>query len=175
MGRQINPAPSPWVVEHAPRIAADGRVLDLACGSGRHAVWLAQQGFGVDAVDRDPAALAGMAEIAHIHVLLADLETGSWPYPDRRFDGIVVSRYLHRPLLPKLHEALNPGGVLIYETFMAGNERYGKPGNPDFLLQPDELMTVYSPWLKVVAFAQGEEPLPRPAVMQRICAIKEPS
>lgn len=173
MEQQITLAPSLWVVKHAPRIAPGGRVLDLACGSGRHAIWLAQQGFSVDAVDRDAAALSGMAGMANIRVLLADLEAGAWPYPDQRFDGIVVSRYLHRPLLPRLHESLNPGGVLIYETFMVGNERFGKPSNPDFLLQPDELMTVFSPWLNIVAFTQGEEQLPKPAVMQRICAIKE--
>jgi SAM-dependent methyltransferase len=171
--QQIAPAPSPWVVKHAPRIAPGGCVLDLACGGGRHAIWLAQQGFSVDAVDRDGAALSVMAGMANIRVLLADLEANVWPYPDQRFDGIVVSRYLHRPLLPRLHESLNPGGVLIYETFMVGNERFGKPSNPDFLLQPDELMTMFSPWLKIVAFSQGEEQLPKPAVMQRICAIKE--
>lgn len=127
----------------------------------------------VDAVDRDAAALAVMAKMSNIHTLCADLEDGLWPYPTQCFDGIVVSRYLYRPLLPMLHEALADGGVLIYETFMAGNERFGKPSNPDFLLQPDELMTSFAPWLNIVAFNQGEEKFPRPAVMQRICAIKE--
>lgn len=166
-------APSPWVVAHAARIAPGGRVLDLACGNGRHALWLAQRGLSLEGVDRDPAALAALSAVKNIRTLCADLEAGPWPYPGQRFDGIVVSHYLHRPLLPLLHEFLAPGGVLIYETFMAGNERYGKPSNPDFLLQPDELMTVYGPWLDIVAFEQGEENLPRPAVMQRICASKE--
>ena len=166
---------SPWVRTHAPRIKPGGSVLDLACGGGRHALWLANQGWVVDAVDRDGAALHGMAEMAHIRSLCADLEAGPWPYSGRQFDGIVVSRYLHRPLLGKLHESLAPGGVLIYETFMAGNERHGKPSNPDFLLRPDELLTEFAPWLTVIAFEQGEQSLPTPAVMQRICAIKEPS
>jgi len=166
--------PSPWVVQHGPRIASGGLVLDLACGSGRHAVWLAQQGYRVEAVDRDEAALSGMAGMPNIHLQLADLEAGPWPYAGQRFDGIVVSRYLHRPLLPRLAESLSPGGVLIYETFMVGNERYGKPGNPQFLLQADELLSTFAPVLTVVAFAQGEEFVPKPAVMQRICAIYNP-
>lgn len=165
-------APSPWVVKHASLITTGGRVLDLACGSGRHAIWLARQGFQVEAVDRDAAALAAMAGFSHIHALIADLEADPWPYPDQGFDGIVVSRYLHRPLLPQLAAALTPGGVLIYETFMIGNERHGKPNNPDFLLQPDELITTYAPLLKIVAFEQGEQLVPKPAVMQRICAIR---
>lgn len=165
-------APSPWVVKHAPLIAPGGRVLDLACGSGRHAVWLARQGFQVEAVDRDVAALSAMAGVAQIHVLAADLEAGPWPYPNQGFDSIVVSRHLHRPLLPQLATALAPGGVLIYETFMVGNERHGKPSNPDFLLQPDELLTTYAPLLQIVAFEQGEQLVPKPAVMQRICAIR---
>lgn len=173
--KNISPGmPSPWVVRYGARIAPGGHVLDLACGSGRHARRLAQLGYLVEAVDRDENALAGMTGISNIHLTTADLETGAWPYPDSSFDGIVVSRYLHRPLLPKLVKSLKPGGVLIYETFMIGNERYGKPCNPDFLLQPDELLTTFSPWLEVLAFEQGEERTPKPAVMQRICAIKLP-
>jgi SAM-dependent methyltransferase len=165
-------APSLWVVRHSTRIAPGGQVLDLACGSGRHAIWLAQQGYHVEAVDRDSTLLSNMMEIANIHLTTTDLEAGTWPYAAQQFDGIIVSRYLHRPLFPHIAEALKPGGVLIYETFMQGNERYGKPSNPDFLLQPDELHNVFSPWLTELAFEQGEEPSPKPAVMQRICAVK---
>lgn len=173
MSSPISPAPSPWLVKHAPLIAIGGRVLDLACGSGRHARWLAQQGFAVDAVDRDKAALSAMVGIANIRLLNADLESAPWPYPGALFDGIVVSCYLHRPLLHKLYESLAPGGVLIYETFMVGNERHGKPSNPSFLLLPDELLETYTPLLEMVAFEQGEELLPKPVVMQRICAIRQ--
>lgn len=167
--------PSPWVVKHAPLIPAGGLVLDLACGKGRHAVWLAQHGYQVEAVDLDAAALAGMAGLANIQLKVADVESASWPYAGQFFDGIVVSRYLHRPLLPVLAECLNHGGVLIYETFMVGNERHGRPSKPDFLLLPGELLSAYSTRLSVVAFEQGQELAPKPAVMQRICAIYNPS
>lgn len=165
--------PSAWIGRHTPLIAPGGHVLDLACGGGRHAVWLAQQGYQVEAVDRDATALSAMTRIPGIHLTAADLESGPWPYVGRRFDSIVVSRYLHRPLLPMLAESLAPGGVLIYETFMVGNEQYGKPSNPDFLLREDELMEAYTPRLTIVAFEQGFVETPKPAMMQRICALKE--
>lgn len=164
--------PSPWIVKHAPLIAKEGRVLDLACGNGRHAICLAKQGYRVDAIDRDAQALSSMLGVDNINASIADFEAGGWPDSERRYDGLIVSRYLYRPLLLTLAEMLNPGGVLIYETFMMGNEHYGKPSNPDFLLQPDELLEVYSPALTIVAFEQGEQKTPRPAVMQRICAVK---
>lgn len=165
--------PSPWITEHATLISAGGRVLDLACGSGRHSIWLAQQGYQVDAIDRDASALAGMSHINNIHVHIADLEADEVYTFNHHYDGIIVSRYLYRPLLNTLALILNPKGVLIYETFMLGNERYGKPSSPNFLLQPDELLDAYSPVLRIVAFEQGEVMQPRPAVMQRICAIKQ--
>lgn len=163
--------PSQWVVEHAPLVRKGGRVLDLACGSGRHAIWLAGQGYQVDAVDRDAQAVVAIQAMPNISVSITDIETGDWPETDQRYDGIVVSRYLFRPLLKTLAGMLNPDGVLIYETFMLGNERYGRPSNPDYLLQPDELNLVYAPLLKIYAFEQGKVDDPVPAVMQRICAI----
>jgi len=164
--------PSPWIVKYVPLIPKNGRVLDLACGNGRHAIWLAKQGYQVDALDRDAKALANMAGIENINISIADLETGSWSGSGQRYDGIIVSRYLYRPLLSQLAKMLKPDGILIYETFMAGNERYGKPSNPDFLLLPNELLEIYSPLLSIIAFEQGEVKTPRPAVMQRICAKK---
>lgn len=164
--------PSSWMVKYAPLIANGGRVLDLACGRGRHAIWLAQLGYQVDALDRDTATVSGMIGINNINVHVADIEANDAYLCGQQYDGIIVSRYLYRPLLSTLAEILNPDGVLIYETFMTGNERYGKPSNPDFLLLPDELLETYSPLLKIIAFEQGEETEPRPAVMQRICAIK---
>lgn len=162
------------MVKYVPLVANTGRVLDLACGSGRHAIWLAQQGYQVDAIDRDAQAVSGMTGMDNIKVDIVDLEVNNWPHVEQRYDGIIVSRYLYRPLLHTLAEILKPGGVLIYETFMVGNERYGKPSNPDFLLLPDELLDTYSPLLNIIAFEQGEETLPKPAVMQRICATKNP-
>ena len=165
-------APSDWVVKYTPLITSGGRVLDLACGYGRHAIWLAAQGFQVDAVDCNTQALAGMHGITNINVIVADIERGEWPAAEQKYDAIIVSRYLYRPILSMLAEMLNINGVLIYETFMVGNERYGKPSNPDYLLLPDELHILYAPLLKIHAFEQGEVKGTSPAVMQRIFAVK---
>lgn len=164
--------PSDWVVKHTPLIGSGGRVLDLACGYGRHAIWLAAQGYQVDAVDCNAQALAGMHEITNINVIAADIECGEWPVAEQKYDAIIVSRYLCRPILRMLAQMLNVNGVLIYETFMIGNERFGKPSNPDYLLLQDELYSVYAPLLKIHAFEQGEVKGTVPAMMQRICAVK---
>lgn len=147
-------------------------MLDLACGSGRHSRYLAGLGYRVEALDRDESALAGLAGVPGIATRHADVEEGPWPYHSRWFDGIVVTNYLHRPLLPLLINALGEGGVLIYETFMIGNERYGKPSNPHFLLRPGELLEVVRRRLHVVAFEEGEVDAPKPAVVQRLCATR---
>ena len=164
--------PSTWVTRFAPLIAAGGEVLDLACGSGRHARWLVSRGFRVEAADRDAVALELLAGVPHLKVREVDLENGPWPYARQHFDGIVVTNYLFRPRLPLLLTALNPGGVLIYETFMVGNERFGKPSSPAFLLQPGELLERLRGEWTVVAFEQGEVAAPRPAVVQRVCALR---
>lgn len=178
----MNPAPHPhphevslWVRRFAPLIASGGAVLDLACGNGRHARFLEAGGWRVEAVDRDAGALAALADTPGIARRQADLEGGTWPYGGVRFDGIVVTNYLHRPLFPLLVDALAEGGVLIYETFMLGNERFGRPANPDFLLRPGELMEAFGGLLSVVAFEQGEIVAPKPAVVQRLCAANLPS
>jgi SAM-dependent methyltransferase len=157
---------SEWVLRWAPLVER-GPVLDVACGRGRHAVLLAERGFEVFAVDREPQVLP-----PSVHFVKADLENGSpWPFAGRKFAAIVVTNYLHRPLLPILGESVDEGGVLIYETFMAGNERYGKPSNPDFLLRPGELLQAFAT-LTLVAFEQGRLERPKAAVVQRICAIR---
>ncbi|WP_454731250.1 MULTISPECIES: class I SAM-dependent methyltransferase [Cupriavidus] len=164
--------PSPWVLRWAHLARAGGRVLDLACGSGRHAAWFAARGHAVLGVDRDGAALAALP--AGIETLQADLEQGAWPLAGRApFDAIVVTNYLHRPLWPHLIAALAPGGVLIYETFAAGNETVGKPSNPDFLLRPGELLDAVRGGLRVVAYEDGVLEVPRTAFVQRLCAVRE--
>ena len=164
--------PSSWVQRFAGLIRDGGEVLDMACGTGRHARLLAGLGFRVEAVDRDAEALAALAGIAKVSTRQADLEGGPWPYARRGFDGIVVAHYLHRPLFPLIIDALGEGGVLIYETFMLGNERFGRPSNPDFLLRPNELFEAFGTRLQIVAFEQGEVAQPKPAVMQRLCAVR---
>ncbi len=164
--------PSPWVARWAKLIRPAGEVLDLACGYGRHARFLAARGHTVLAVDRDEAALATLARVAGVQTVRADLEGEPWPFAPGRFDAVVVTNYLHRPLLPQLVTALRRGGVLIYETFMAGNERFGKPSNPHFLLRPNELFDSVAAELRVVAFEQGSVSEPKPAVVQRLCAVR---
>ena len=161
--------PSPWVCRWAPLFPPGAKVLDLACGEGRHARYLAAMGLRVEAVDRDPEALAALAGQG-IATLRADLENAPWPYAGHSFEGIVVCNYLWRPLFPRILEALAPRGLLIYETFMVGNERYGRPSNPDFLLKPYELPELVRGRLQVIAFEQGRVDLPKPAVIQRLCA-----
>lgn len=162
--------PSAWVRRFAPLVPDRGAVLDLACGYGRHARFLEAGGWRVTAVDRDAGALAGLGP--GIEAFQADLETGAWPLAGRRFEGIVVANYLHRPLFPRLVEALAEGGVLIYETFMLGNERFGRPSNSAFLLRPNELLEAFGGALQVVAFEQGEVAQPGPAMVQRLCAVR---
>ncbi len=158
-------APSEWVARWAPLITR-GPVLDVACGGGRHAKLFAERGLDVVAVDREPQSIPGARFVQ------ADLENGSpWPFPGERFGGIVVANYLHRPLFPILSRALDGGGVLIYETFMRGNERYGRPSNPEFLLRPGELLEAFRE-LQVLAFEQGVTIRPKPAAIQRLCALK---
>lgn len=164
--------PSAWVCRWAHLIAAGGRVLDVACGRGRHLRYLRGLGFSVVGVDRDEAALVALSGIDGVEVHAADIEAGPWPFAPEGFDAVVVANYLHRPLFPRLIEALRPGAVLIYETFALGNERYGRPGNPDFLLRPNELLERAEP-LTVVAFEQGFIAAPKPAVIQRICAVRD--
>ncbi|MFN3984178.1 MAG: class I SAM-dependent methyltransferase [Rhodocyclaceae bacterium] len=163
--------PSPWVVRFEPLFSRGAEVLDLACGGGRHALWLAARGHRVTAVDRDAAALRSLSGIDGVRTQQADLEQADWPLTGRRFDAVVVTNYLFRPHLASLWACVAPGGMLIYETFMCGNERFGKPSNPDFLLQPGELLDWLDKRATVVAFEQGEIAWPKPAAVQRVCAV----
>jgi SAM-dependent methyltransferase len=165
-------APSAWVRRFAPLIAPGGAVLDLACGQGRHARYLAGLGCQVEALDRDGAALATLAGVAGVVTRCIDVEASPWPYTAARFDGVVVTNYLHRALASALVHALRPGGILIYETFAAGNEILGRPSKPEFLLRPGELLQWVEGQLQVLAFEQGRVEQPKPAVIQRICAAR---
>ena len=147
-------------------------MLDVACGDGRHARYLAGRGLKVTAIDIDITQAAELADIEDIRLEAGDLEREPWPYAQRSFDGIVVTHYLHRPLLPMLAVTLRPGGLLVYDTFCAGNERYGRPRNPDYLLRPAELLSVYAGKLKIIAYEHGYFAMPRPAMRQRLCARK---
>jgi len=164
---------SPWVRRYAPLIPG-GDVLDLACGNGRHTRHLAALGHSVVAVDRDPDALA-LAAGPDITTSNIDLEEAgaAWPFGPARFAGIVVTNYLHRPLTAAMIASLAPDGVLIYETFADGNAQFGKPSNPDFLLQPGELLDwAREHGLCVVAYEDGVVDAPKTAMVQRICAVK---
>lgn len=162
-------APSEWVVRFAPLIRGGGRVLDLACGTGRHTRFLMQAGFQVEAVDRDVSALGFLPGVV---IRQVDLEGEPWPYSVGEFGGIVVTNYLHRPLFPHLFEALAAGGVLIYETFSEGNQLLGRPRNPDYLLKSGELLGQVKGRLEVNAYEELCVIENGRAVVQRICAIK---
>ena len=167
-------APSAWIERFAPLVADRGRVLDLACGTGRHARLFLARGCRVTALDHDIAGLADLAGHPNLETLAADLEDGRpFPLPGRQFDAVVVTNYLYRPLLPTLVDAVAPGGLLLYETFAEGNERYGRPRNPDFLLKPGELLEVVCGRLGVLAYENLVVDDPRPAAVQRICARRE--
>ena len=163
-------SPSPWVCRWAGLIRRGGRVLDVACGQGRHLRYLRSLGLAVIGVDRDQRPLAALKGLGGVEIHVADVEAGPWPFAPGGFDGVVVTNYLHRPLFPDLVGALRPGGVLIYETFAVGNERYGRPSNPEFLLRPNELLHSLEP-LALIAFEQGLISAPKPKVIQRICAV----
>lgn len=166
--------PSARVVRYASLIPGGGPVLDLACGGGRHARWLATQGWPVLAVDRDQAAIYALHGVAGVTAVAMDLEGAEWPLAGRRFAGVVVTNYLWRPRLADVCALLAPGGVLIWETFMAGNEAYGKPSNPEFLLRPGELRAVAKAAdLREIAFREGYGDSPKPGMRQAVCAVRD--
>jgi SAM-dependent methyltransferase len=170
-GHDASFTPSPWVVRFSALIPEGARVLDVACGQGRHSRWFAQRACRVVAVDRDREALERLADFPSVARVHADLERDPWPFEGEIFDAVVVTHYLHRALFPHLLRAVAGDGVLLYETFARGNEVYGRPSNPDFLLNDGELLGVVGGVLCVVAFEQGRTGGGRPAVVQRMAAI----
>ena len=163
---------SPWVRRFATAIPKDGVVLDLACGSGRHTTLLDSLGHHILAVDQDISAIELLQSNA-VKIQKLDLEGSDWPLIGQQFSGIVVTNYLYRTFLEQLPNMLSEGGVLIYETFADGNAAFGKPSNPNFLLNPGELLALAQrSGLKVIAYEDIYLDLPKPAVVQRICAVK---
>jgi len=170
--------PSPWVVRFAPLIRSGGDVLDLACGGGRHGRYMLGRGHRVNFLDRDTSAVADLGDQTDARVIEADLEqgneifSGSGPLSGQLFDAIVVVNYLYRPLLGDMIDALKDDGVLIYETFARGNERFTRPRNPDHLLKSGELINTVAGKMQVVAYEHGIiEKGPIPGVIQRLCAV----
>lgn|SRR5690625_2869014 len=164
-------APSAWICRFLPLLPSGSTILDLACGGGRHLRLLHALGFRATGVDRDLGDVADLQVPGGPELLERDLEDGSpFPLAGRRFDAVVVTNYLHRPLLPALVGLVAPGGLLLYETFAQGNERFGRPSNPNFLLRPGELLEAVRGHLDVLAYEAGEVATPRPAMVQRIAA-----
>lgn len=161
---------STWITRWAQLVPAGGKVLDVAAGSGRHSAFFAGRGHAVTALDRDAGALAAVSVFAR--TLVADLEQAPWPLPGERFDAVVVTNYLWRPLFPSLLGALAPGGVLLCETFAVGNETVGRPSRPDYLLARGELLRL-AEGLRIVAFEDGFLTQPDRFV-QRLVAVREP-
>ena len=164
-------APSLWIQRWAHLIAPASRVLDLACGAGRHMQYLSSLGHSLLGVDRSDEALR--AASAWGDTLMADIENGDWPLPNQQFGAVVVTHYLWRPLWPQILGAVESGGVLLYETFAQGHETVGRPARPEFLLQPGELLKVaVEGGLRVIAYEDGF--LESPArFVQRIVAVRE--
>ena len=160
--------PSPWVAEWLRQARPTGAtVLDVACGGGRHLKLALERGYRVTGVDRD---LSAAHDLRNSELVCADLEDGSpWPLASRRFDVVIVTNYLYRPRLPDIVSAVTADGLLIYETFAAGNERFGKPSNPDFLLQPGELLAAVADCLNPLAYEHVTLDAPR-CLVQRIVA-----
>lgn len=173
MGLLLNP--SPWIVRWSHLLSPGTEVLDVACGSGRHLAWFAKRGHPVTGVDRD--ITIAKTHTPDAELVGADIENGPWPLErdgrPRQFGAVVVTNYLWRPLLPTVLRSVAPGGVLLYETFSTGNETFGRPTRPDFLLQPSELLTLCAGWA-VVGYECGYLADPS-RVVQRIAAIRPPS
>ena len=152
--------PASWLVQHAALLPRQGRALAVACGRGRHALWLAERGLTTVAVDRGAEAIAALRVIARerglpIDAEVRDIEQERDPFRGATYDVIVVVHYLHRPLFPALRDALAPGGLLVYETFTRAQAARGRPTNPDFLLNPGELLELVQP-LEVLASREGD-------------------
>lgn len=163
--------PSPWILRHAHLVRPGGAVLDVAAGHGRHTRFFAARGCRVTAADIDLGALRADPP-PHTTLAETDLEQGPWPFAPAAFDAVIVTNYLYRPAFADWAASLAPGGVVLIDTFAAGHEQLGRPRNPAFLLAPNELLEAFAPRLTIVAYEFGREESPRPAVRQRLCAVR---
>ena len=171
MNKNRQTMPSPWVQRFATLTSVGDTALDLACGGGRNGRWLRARGLIVTFLDRDVSALANLS---NVEIIEADLETGGpFPLKGRTFDCVVVTNYLWRDILDDICAAVTPGGLLIYETFGLGNESFGRPRNPDFLLKPGELAAAVKPAFRIIGYEHGLRTEPSDAVVQRLAAIKQ--
>ncbi len=168
------PLPSVWVRRWLHGLPQGARVLDFACGTGRHAHLAVAAGARVTAVDRDPRALDAVdAAAARV---VSDLEADPWPFEPASFDAVICCNYLFRPRIDLLFGLVAPGGRVIYETFARGNERYGRPSSPAFLLRAGELLDAsLRNGFDVVAYEHGLVSVPKAAIVQRVCAIRPPA
>lgn len=165
--------PLAWIERWLAGVRPGDAVLDFAAGLGRHALAAERRGGRVLAVDRDAGALAGLP--ASIETLACDLEGAPWPFADRRFDVVLSTNFLHRSRLDLLAGLVAPGGLFLAQTFALGNERYGRPSRPDFLLRPGEWLALAGrAGLHVLAYEDGFTAMPKPARVQRIAALAPP-
>ncbi|MEH6528265.1 MAG: class I SAM-dependent methyltransferase [Sneathiella sp.] len=165
---------SPWIRKHSALLPKEHPVLDVACGTGRHSFYMQELGYDVVAVDKDTTEVIAHQPMSNISVIEADLENQPWPFSEQMFSGIIVVNYLHRPIFQNIFDSLVPGGVLLYDTFARGNEKFGRPRNPDFLLAPKELKTLCGESFDVIDYFHGPITGPAPAMRQSIAAIKKP-
>lgn len=165
------PRTSAWVERFLPGVRPGGRILDIACGNGRHLRLALEHGYHVTGVDRDLSGVEDLSKRSGVQLVRADLE-GRQPFPfaDQVFDGVIVTNYLSRRILPTLVAAVARDGLLVYETFAVGNELLGRPSNPDFLLRPGELIEAVGPRLVTIAY-EHVTLTDRPRRVQRIAAV----
>lgn len=165
--------PSSWVMRYLHGVSAGGVVADIACGSGRHLRAALAHGYRCIGLDRDLAGVADLVDHPGTELIGADIEAGSpFPLQGRALDGIIVTNYLWRPLLAPIAACVAVDGVLIYETFAIGHARLGgRPSNPDFLLNPNELIDRFAGNLTVIAFEQVRIANARPRIVQRMVAV----
>ena len=166
-------APSLWITRFMPEIPPAAQILDLACGTGRHVKLFLDHGHNVTGVDIDISKCGDLARRPRLELIAADLEGGPWPLQERQFEAVVVTNFLWRPLMGHILDAVAPNGLLLYETFGQGNEAFGKPRNPEFLLAPEELLTRVGDGFSVIAYEHGRIDRPDPAILSRICARKK--